>query len=192
MAIDQTHVTTLVYGTFGYLDPEYFQTSQFTNKSDVYSFRVVLIEHLPGEKPVSSTRSIESRNLSTYFVHSLKENRLFDILHTQVCKVCNKDEVMAIANLAKRCLHSNGKKRPTMIEIMMELEGVQKVSRVQPNFDELKYAKNEEMGPWNDVSISTSSCLELGSASSSNILPLLSFKSVLLINYVLIYFCFML
>ena len=110
VAIDQTHLTTLICGTFGYLDPEYFQTSQFTEKSDVYSFGVVLIELLTGEKPVSSTRSEEGRNLSTYFVHSLKENRLFDILDTQVSKVCNKDEVIAIANLAKRCLHFNGKK----------------------------------------------------------------------------------
>ena len=137
VAIDQTHVTTLVYGTFGYLDPEYFQTSQFTEKSDVYSFGVVLIELLTGEKPVSSTRSQEGRNLSTYFVRSLKENRLFDILDPQVSKVGNKDEIMTIANLAKRCLHFNGKKRPTMIEIMMELEGVQKISPVQPNFEEL-------------------------------------------------------
>ncbi|XP_065621594.1 wall-associated receptor kinase-like 10 [Quercus suber] len=173
VAIDQTHVTTLVYGTFGYLDPEYFQTSQFTDKSDVYSFGVVLVELLTGEKPVSSTRSAESRNLSTYFVHSLKDNCLFDILDTQVRKVCNKDEVIAIANLAKRC-----SKRPTMLEIMMELEGVQKVSHVQPNFDELEYVRNEEMGPQNDISISTSSCLELGSTSSSDALPLLSFKSV--------------
>ncbi|KAK7841235.1 wall-associated receptor kinase-like 2, partial [Quercus suber] len=160
VTIDQTHVTTLVYGTFGYLDPEYFQTSQFTEKSDVYSFGVVLIELLTGEKPVSSTRSQEGRNLSTYFVHSLKENRLFDILDTQVSKVCNKDEVIAIANLAKRCVHLNGKKRPTMMEVMMELEGVQKVSPTQPNFEELEYVRNEEMGPWNDVSISASSCLE--------------------------------
>ncbi|KAL4598851.1 hypothetical protein ACB092_11G086900 [Castanea dentata] len=178
VAIDQTHVTTLVYGTFGYLDPEYFQTSQFTDKSDVYSFGVVLIELLTGEKPVSSIRPQESRNLSTYFVHSLKENRLFDILDTQVSKVCNKDEVMAIANLAKRCLHLNGKKRPSMIEIVMELEGIQKVSHVQPNFDELEYVRKEEMGPWNDVSISASSCFELESASSLDVLPLLSYKSV--------------
>ena len=72
MAIDQTHVITLVYGTFGYLDPEYFQTSQFTNKSDVYSFGVVLIKLLTREKPVSSMRSEKGRNLSTYFIHSLK------------------------------------------------------------------------------------------------------------------------
>ena len=174
VAIDQTHVTTLVYGTFGYLDPEYFQTSQFTEKSDVYSFGVVLIELLTGEKPVSLIRSQEGRNLSTYFVHSLKENRLFDILDTQVSKVRNKDEVVAIANLAKRCLHLIGKKWPTMMEIMMELEGVQKVSPAQPNLEEFEYVRNEEMGPWNDISISASSCLESSSVSSSIVLPLLS------------------
>ncbi|KAK4564536.1 hypothetical protein RGQ29_006561 [Quercus rubra] len=178
MAIDQTHVTTLVYGTIGYLDPEYFQTGQFTEKSDVYSFGVVLVELLTREKPISSMRSQEGRSLSTYFIHSLKENRLFDILDTQVSKVSNRDEVMAISNLAKRCLHLNGKKRPTMIEILMELEGVQKISPVQPNFEELEYARNEEIGPWNEVSISASSCLESGATSSSDVLPLLSIKSL--------------
>ena len=161
VAIDQTHVTTLVYGTFGYLDPEYFQTSQFTEKSDVYSFGVVLVELLTGEKPASLARSLEDRNLSTYFIHSIKENRLFDILDTQVRKDGNIHEVMAIANLAKRCLHLNRKKRPTMTEIVMELEGVQKVSPDQPNFEEF-----EEMWPWNDISILSGSSSEIGEPSS--------------------------
>ena len=174
VAIDQTHVTTLVYGTFGYLDPEYFQTGQFTEKSDVYSFGVVLIELLTGEKPVCLARSQEDRNLSTYFIHSIKENRLFDILDTQVRKDGNKHEVLAIANLAKRCLHLNGKKRPTMTEIVMELEGVQKVYPDQPNFEEFDCVRNEEMEPWNDIPILSRSSLEIGEPSSSFVLPLLS------------------
>ncbi|KAM7481409.1 hypothetical protein LguiB_005992 [Lonicera macranthoides] len=86
IAIDQTHLTTRVSGTFGYLDPEYFQSSQFTEKSDVYSFGVVLVEILTSEKPISSTRSEELRSLTTYFMVASKERRLFDIIDAQVLK----------------------------------------------------------------------------------------------------------
>ncbi|KAK3446337.1 hypothetical protein EUGRSUZ_A02054 [Eucalyptus grandis] len=70
ITIDQTHLTTMVRGTFGYLDPEYYQTSQFTDKSDVYSFGVVLVELLAGEKPISQLRVEEGRNLASYFIIS--------------------------------------------------------------------------------------------------------------------------
>jgi serine/threonine protein kinase len=80
ITVDQTHITTLVHGTFGYLDPKYFQSSKFIEKSDVYSFSVVLAELLIGEKAISSTRMQESRSLAAYFIQSVKENNLFDIL----------------------------------------------------------------------------------------------------------------
>ncbi|XP_020977538.1 wall-associated receptor kinase-like 6 [Arachis ipaensis] len=48
---DKTHLTTQIGGTFGYIDPEYFQSSQFSDKSDMYSFGVVLVEIITGKKP---------------------------------------------------------------------------------------------------------------------------------------------
>ncbi|CAH1436743.1 unnamed protein product [Lactuca virosa] len=124
VSIDQTHLTTLVKGTFGYLDPEYFQSSQFTEKSDVYSFGVVLLELMTREKPISLTRFGENRSLATYFMVSMEEGRVMSIFDAIVVKEGSTNELLAIANLAMRCLNLNGKTRPTMKEVATELEGV--------------------------------------------------------------------
>ncbi|KAK2631696.1 hypothetical protein EUGRSUZ_L02564 [Eucalyptus grandis] len=112
ITIDQTHVTTKVHGTVGYLDPEFFRTSQFTDKSDVYSFGVVLVELLTREKPICELRAEEGRCLATYFIILMEENRLS----------WEKEEINAVSNLAKRCLNLKGRYRPTMKEVAMELE----------------------------------------------------------------------
>jgi serine/threonine protein kinase len=158
ISVDQTNLTTLVHGTFGYLDPEYFKSSQFTEKSDVYSFGVVLAELLTGEKAISSTRTQESKSLATYFIQSVDENNLFDIIDGQVLKEGKKEEIIAVANLVKRCLNLNGKKQPTMKEVAMELETVQmlqKAPKLQQNYDELEYVQAKMHRPWNVVASST-------------------------------------
>ncbi|TYI63447.1 hypothetical protein E1A91_D09G018500v1 [Gossypium mustelinum] len=122
VALEQTHLTTRVQGTFGYMDPEYFRSSQFTEKSDVYSFGVVLIELLTGQKPISAEQSEPVRSLVSYFLHSMQENSLFNILDPMVVKVGPEQEIIVVAVLAKRCLNLSGKKRPTMKQVAMELE----------------------------------------------------------------------
>ncbi|KAL9451625.1 hypothetical protein AB3S75_013232 [Citrus x aurantiifolia] len=131
IAMDQTHVTTKIQGTFGYLDPEYHQSSQLTDRSDVYSFGVVLVELLTGKKPIFSAGNTSQENVSlaAYFVHSMRKNRLHDILDDQLMKLGVKNQIMAFANLAKRCLDLNGKKRPTMEEVSMELNGIRGSSK---------------------------------------------------------------
>ncbi|KAL6137142.1 hypothetical protein ACLB2K_062437 [Fragaria x ananassa] len=129
VAVDQTHLTTLVHGTFGYLDPEYFRSSKFTEKSDVYSFGVVLVELLSGQKPVSAASMVneeeEYRSLAAYFFVVMQEGRLFDIIDAQVLNEASTIEIMTVAKLAKRCLNLNGKRRPTMKEVTTVMEAVQ-------------------------------------------------------------------
>ncbi|KAM1059732.1 wall-associated receptor kinase-like 8 [Malus sylvestris] len=179
ISIDQTHVTTLVQGTFGYLDPEYFQSSQFTEKSDVYSFGVVLVELLTSQKPISFTRSEEGRSLATYFILKMEEKRLFDIVDDRITKEGSKERIEAVACLARRCLDLNGKRRPTMKEVAMELEGIKKSvkgSNVQQNLEEVEYVPNEVTDPWDIVSTSTSSMVDSSTASSTDRLLLSSSK----------------
>ena len=90
----------------------------------MYSFGVVFVKLLTGEKLVSSTRSEVDKSLSTYFLHSMKENHLFDILDDLLKKESDKEEVIIVANLAKRCLHLNGRKHPTMREVAIQLMGI--------------------------------------------------------------------
>ncbi|GAY68648.1 hypothetical protein CUMW_265770 [Citrus unshiu] len=124
MAVDQTHLTTQVKGTFGYLDPEYFRSSQFTEKSDVYSFGVVLVELLTGQKPIRLVETEENRSLAAYFLQVINENRLFEVLDAEVLREAKKEEVITVAMVAKRSLNLNGKKRPTMKEVALELAGI--------------------------------------------------------------------
>ncbi|KAJ0464548.1 putative protein kinase RLK-Pelle-WAK family [Helianthus annuus] len=122
VSIEQTHLTTLVKGTFGYLDPEYFQSSQFTEKSDVYSFGVVLVELLTGERPIFVNKLGENISLAAHFMLAMEEGRVMSIFDAVMIKEAAMDELMLLANLAMRCLNFNGKRRPTMKEVSMELE----------------------------------------------------------------------
>jgi len=165
VTIDQTHVTTLVQGTFGYLDPEYFQSSQFTDKSDVYSFGVVLVELLTGQKAVSFCRSEdEARSLVTYFLMSIEDNRLSGILDPQVKVQGRKEDIMMVAVLAKSCLSMKGKERPAMKEVTMVLEGIRNSHECQRSAkdfiipQEIDYDANDFMEvPWHLVSVTADS-----------------------------------
>ncbi|KAK7332431.1 hypothetical protein VNO80_29183 [Phaseolus coccineus] len=119
---DVTHLTTVVQGTFGYLDPEYFQTSQLTEKSDVCNFVVVLVELLTVKKPITLLSSEEAKSLASYFIMCVEQDFVFDIIDERVMKEGEKNHIMEVVNLANRCLKLNGKRRPTMKEVTLELE----------------------------------------------------------------------
>ncbi|WOH02000.1 hypothetical protein DCAR_0521387 [Daucus carota subsp. sativus] len=153
--LDKNQVTTLVQGTLGYLDPEYFHTGQLTDKSDVYSFGVVLAELLTGRKPICMERSPKDVHLATYFITSLNENRIFQILEPRVVKEGTIDQLEAAAQLVKRCLSLIGEERPTMKEVTMKLEGLRNFTK-HPWANQDCYEENESLAstaeaPYSDL-----------------------------------------
>jgi serine/threonine protein kinase len=183
LSVDQTHLTTNVQGTFGYLDPEYFWSSQYTDKSDVYSFGVVLAELLTRQKAILTNESQERKNLAAHFVLLMEENRIFDIVDAQIKEHCPKEDVIGVANIAMRCLNLNGKMRPTMKQVTSELERIIQLSQkkdVQQNNEEADQGITAEViSAWDDASTSiTCSSFQVDQAlSSSDVEPLVPFKT---------------
>ncbi|KAI7988554.1 Wall-associated receptor kinase 2 [Camellia lanceoleosa] len=174
--VDQIQLTTLVQGTLGYVDPEYFHTSQLTEKSDVYSFGVVLVELLTGKKALSFNRLELERNLAMYFVSSMKEDRLLEIVDEQVMNVAKADQLKEVATLAKRCLRVKGDKRPTMKEVAVELEGLrimEKHSWVKDNknLEETQYLLGDQLSEAYVIGSSRSNSVAYDSLANHIISP---------------------
>jgi len=119
---DQTSVTTAVQGTMGYLDPMYYYTGRLTDKSDVFSFGVLLIELLTRKKPYVY-RSVDDDGLVSHFVSLLAEGNVVDIIDPQVMEE-EHGEIHEVATLAAMCTKLKGEDRPTMREVEMTLENM--------------------------------------------------------------------
>ncbi|KAK9063848.1 hypothetical protein SSX86_017720 [Deinandra increscens subsp. villosa] len=182
--IDQNELATLVQGTLGYLDPEYLQTNQLTDKSDVYSFGVVLVELLSGKMALSFDRPEEERNLAIYFLFSLKQGRLFQVLDERLQLNEVPSEIIQVSRLAERCLRVKGDDRPTMKEVAIELQGVL-ASTIQKhpwvvsgsNEDEGEYLLKELTTDYESThggNISNASSSTFDSMSKHTILPIAS------------------
>ncbi|KAF8036477.1 hypothetical protein BT93_C2256 [Corymbia citriodora subsp. variegata] len=113
-----SHVSTCAKGTFGYLDPEYFSTGKLTEKSDIFSFGVVLLELITGHKPrglVTWARPMLTRYLEDGGLDSLVDPRLQN-------KYDGKQMARMVA-CAAACVRCSAGRRPKMSKIVRALEG---------------------------------------------------------------------
>ncbi|GMN20936.1 hypothetical protein TIFTF001_047198 [Ficus carica] len=109
-------------------------------------------------------RNVVRLNLAAYFNLMMEVGNLLEIIDSQVLEDAPEEEIRAVANLAQRCLNFTGRNRPTMKEVAMELDGIQKADgasfTVHQNHGEVEHVRTEHIQHWEAVSTSTTSTFD--------------------------------
>ncbi|CAM6113119.1 unnamed protein product [Calypogeia fissa] len=114
-----TSVDTLLKGTFGYMDPEYFNTHRLTHKSDVYSFGVVLLEIISGRHPYFAELPDGTSGTLIQWVRSaVNYGSPLDIVDEKLNGEFNHDSMKKLILLAISCIDPQTERRPEMTQIV--------------------------------------------------------------------------
>ncbi|CAN6917034.1 unnamed protein product [Brassica oleracea var. botrytis] len=117
---DESHVSTVVAGTPGYLDPEYYRTGRLAEISDVYSFGIVLLEIITSQRVIDQTR--EKPHITEWMGFMLNRGDITRIMDPKLHGDFNSLSVWRAIELGMLCANPSSEKRPNMSQVVIELK----------------------------------------------------------------------
>uniref|UniRef100_M4CEB4 Protein kinase domain-containing protein n=1 Tax=Brassica campestris TaxID=3711 RepID=M4CEB4_BRACM len=116
----ESHVSTMIAGSPGYLDPEYYRTSRLTEKSDVYSFGIVLLEMITNQPVIDQSR--EKSHITQWVEFELISGDIRTIMDPNLQGDYDSHSAWRVLDLAMSCANPSSTKRPSMSQVVVELK----------------------------------------------------------------------
>ncbi|KAH9779297.1 putative leucine-rich repeat receptor-like serine/threonine-protein kinase [Citrus sinensis] len=120
---DNTHISTRVAGTFGYMAPEYAMRGYLTDKADVYSFGIVALEIVSGRSNSSCKPKEDIFYLLDWALILKAQGNLMELVDKRLGSNFDKEQVMVMINVALLCTDVSSTSRPSMSSVVSMLEG---------------------------------------------------------------------
>ncbi|XP_061356610.1 probable LRR receptor-like serine/threonine-protein kinase At1g05700 [Gastrolobium bilobum] len=117
-----THLSTVVAGTPGYLDPEYGISNRLTEKSDVYSFGVVLLEIITSEPAIINMNENEKTHISLWVSSMVSKGDIKHIVDSRLQEDFDTSSAWKAVETGIACVSTNPAKRPNMSDVVTELK----------------------------------------------------------------------
>ncbi|XP_056173115.1 probable leucine-rich repeat receptor-like serine/threonine-protein kinase At3g14840 isoform X2 [Syzygium oleosum] len=120
---DNTHISTKIAGTYGYMAPEYAMHGYLTDKADIYSFGIVALEVVSGRTNTSYQKKEKCFYLLDWARLLKERGNLMDLVDRRLGSHFDQEEVLAMIKVALLCTNATPALRPPMSSVVSMLEG---------------------------------------------------------------------
>ncbi|TYI84651.1 hypothetical protein E1A91_D05G380200v1 [Gossypium mustelinum] len=120
---ENTHISTRIAGTIGYMAPEYAMRGYLTDKADVYSFGVVLLEIVSGKSNTNYRPKEEFVYLLDWAYVQQEQGNLLELVDPSLGSKYSNEEALRMLNIALLCTNPSPTLRPSMSSVVSMMEG---------------------------------------------------------------------